>query len=308
MIVRLTWERVGTGFRAWPVSRPDVSVCSDRWAEIETLLFDVVQSELARGEWTADWSPAPPLPETFPGRLITNAVILDAVGRVAVLSDPATLYSEGLCAECWGPLGQRTGLPAHVHVETRGDLLLGEFCEPDGGLFCTPRLLEALPKGAREGVEFRPCHVTPTGRRTVEILEVLPVRTIPLVIATGIPTSGWECGTCRRRSWSQRVAVQSFDFIPSSDVPPADIAFYIRTLDQPELCVPSAWWTQFRESAAGRRLVASPLYSLEEDQIDDRPSLRSRAEDRRPATPKRILMRRQHYAQLHGLTLPDAVQ
>src|SRR5258705_95227 len=154
------WSRTDEGFRLWVKRRPRIAVEAATFDEADELLHDAILAALGDGESLVEYDPPRPAAADA-GLPIRARLALVFPESSARLVDAASLFENGLCTQCYQPLGPRTDVPLAVErIDGSVDGMTAKLKRPYGSgpnLRCfSEEFLALLEPSERSRFEWRP--------------------------------------------------------------------------------------------------------------------------------------------------------
>lgn len=253
-----SWKKKGRRFEVWVESRPELRAEAATFAEASAALHEQVMKAFDDGEALLEYRP--PAPDDPGLRRFLDPPLVWVVGNTrALVTNPAELFSGGICPRCRQPHGDRTAAPAILDdIEPGYD---GGFAYPGRLIFFSGEFLALLTEDERGRMEWRPVQRAGRGRKS--FLEMIAAPAAPLVAVRGLDFPPVEaCHAC-----GQRPAPRYFgpdltlhEFVCREDLPrPLPTCFTMGAGHDCSLVMPRARWQQLVGRPGTRGLVTNDV-------------------------------------------------
>ncbi len=299
-VVACCWKRGPAGWTLWVKGRPEVCGTGQTYEEAEERLITAIwhaAPDLDAVEAAVpEYDPPIPAPASAEQYVKPELYLIRGDGLFEVYrptrdreaSEPDreryfnSLFTNGLCSECRGARGARTGVPLRVGYVPR---------HVDGGWVRSPisttiylfsdRFVDLLQPTERDRIGLRPIGMPQRARR--RFFELVGPAVAKFVHPTELEADGCECSLCGWRTfhssdprWAEeglRVEV----FLCLEDLPePLPDLFVVGLGSQVQLCATRQRWDRIRAARGARGILGQRVGVVRRAESVAHPRLRQR--------------------------------
>jgi len=257
-----SWKKVGSLIKVWVKNKPKLQVTGSSFGIADGELADQILCAFGDGENVREYV-TPPKTLSKAGRLDLDIVQINGNSHLPIESDPAMLFSGGMCKKCGSLLGKRSDVPLTLRCSSAGYETGFVWQKPFE--FFSESFLKLLKPKERSAFDWRPVHFKKRSRKA--FYEIRPRTIVPLVAVKGMKFSAIRCKSCKTlrglHCFSQDTPI--YKYISASDLSkPVPSCFVIGLPASFNLCFTRKRWLELVGKPGTKGLVSTPIGVVDE--------------------------------------------